>query len=137
EGQLHEGGSIKHDVSVPVSKVPEFIARACQAVEERIPGIRPCAFGHVGDGNIHFNLSQPTEMDTAEYLSRWDEISALVHDLVESLGGSFSAEHGVGMLKLEDMRRYKDRSALVTMHAIKQALDPHDLFNPGKVLPPL
>lgn len=137
EGQLHEGGSIKHDVSVPVSKVPAFIARACQAVEERIPGIRPCAFGHVGDGNIHFNLSQPTEMDTAVYLSRWDEISALVHDLVESLGGSFSAEHGVGMLKLEDMRRYKDRSALVAMHAIKQALDPHGLFNPGKVLPPL
>jgi D-lactate dehydrogenase (cytochrome) len=136
EGQLHEGGSIKHDVSVPVSKVPEFILNASEAVQVRIPGIRPCAFGHVGDGNIHFNLSQPVDMDTTEFLSRWEEINLLVHDLVERLGGSFSAEHGVGMLKLDDMHRYKDRAALVAMQAIKHALDPHNLFNPGKVLPP-
>ncbi len=136
EGQLHEGGSIKHDVSVPVSKVPEFILSASEAVQGRIPGIRPCAFGHVGDGNIHFNLSQPVDMDTTEFLSRWEEINLLVHDLVEGLGGSFSAEHGVGMLKLDDMYRYKDRAALAAMQAIKHALDPHNLFNPGKVLPP-
>ena len=136
EGQLHEGGSIKHDVSVPVSKVPEFILNASEAVQGRIPGIRPCAFGHVGDGNIHFNLSQPVDMDTTEFLSHWEEINLLVHDLVEGLGGSFSAEHGVGMLKLNDMHRYKDRAALAAMQAIKRALDPHNLFNPGKVLPP-
>ena len=136
EGQLYEGGSIKHDVSVPISQVARFIVEASAAVSERIPGIRPCPFGHVGDGNIHFNVSQPLDMDTGLFLSRWEEINGLVHDIVHRLGGSFSAEHGIGILKLDDMRRYKDRVAIDAMHAIKQALDPHNLFNPGKVLPP-
>ena len=135
EGQLFEGGSIKHDISIPVSKVPRFITEASKAVSQRIPGIRPCPFGHVGDGNIHFNLSQPVSMGKDEFLSRWEEISELVHDIVDRLGGSFSAEHGIGMLKLNDMQRYKDNVALNTMRAIKKALDPENLFNPGKVLP--
>ena len=135
EGQLFEGGSIKHDISIPVSKVPRFITEASKAVSQRIPGIRPCPFGHVGDGNIHFNLSQPVSMSKDEFLSRWEEISELVHDIVDRLGGSFSAEHGIGMLKLNDMQRYKDNVALSAMRAIKKALDPENLFNPGKVLP--
>ena len=135
EGQLFEGGSIKHDISIPVSKVPRFITEASKAVSQRIRGIRPCPFGHVGDGNIHFNLSQPVSMSKDEFLSRWEEISELVHDIVDRLGGSFSAEHGIGMLKLNDMQRYKDNVALSAMRAIKKALDPENLFNPGKVLP--
>ena len=135
EGQLFEGGSIKHDISIPVSKVPRFITEASNAVSQRIPGIRPCPFGHVGDGNIHFNLSQPVSMSKDEFLSRWEEINELVHDIVDHMGGSFSAEHGIGILKLNDMQRYKNNVALRTMHTIKKALDPENLFNPGKVLP--
>ena len=135
EGQLFEGGSIKHDISIPVSKVPRFITEASKAVSQRIPGIRPCPFGHVGDGNIHFNLSQPVSMSKDEFLSRWEEINELVHDIVDHMGGSFSAEHGIGILKLNDMQRYKNNVALRTMHTIKKALDPENLFNPGKVLP--
>ncbi len=135
EGQLFEGGSIKHDISIPVSKVPRFITEASEAVGQRIPGIRPCPFGHVGDGNIHFNLSQPVSMTKDEFLSRWEEINELVHDIVDSMGGSFSAEHGIGILKLNDMHRYKNNVALSTMRVIKKALDPENLFNPGKVLP--
>ena len=135
EAQRFEGGSIKHDISVKVSRVPEFIHRAVDAVIERLPGIRPCPFGHVGDGNIHFNLSQPLEMDTREYLSLQGEVNRIVLDIVADLGGSFSAEHGIGMLKLEEMQRYKDPVSVDLMRSIKQAIDPDGLFNPGKVLP--
>ncbi|HCK76090.1 MAG TPA: hydroxyacid dehydrogenase [Gammaproteobacteria bacterium] len=135
EGQRFEGGSIKHDISVPVSKVPEFIDRASETVTQRVPGIRPCPFGHVGDGNIHFNLSQPVEMDGTAFLALWEEINYLVHDQVAELGGSFSAEHGVGISKIDEMYRYKDPTALAIMATIKRALDPDNLFNPGKVIP--
>ena len=135
EGQRFEGGSIKHDVSIRVSQVPEFIERASEAVCERLPGIRPCPFGHVGDGNIHFNLSQPPEMDTETYLSHGKAMNRIVHDIVDQLGGSFSAEHGIGMAKLDEMQRYKSDTALSVMRSIKTALDPDNLFNPGKVLP--
>ncbi|MEO1846361.1 MAG: FAD-linked oxidase C-terminal domain-containing protein, partial [Pseudomonadota bacterium] len=135
EAQRFEGGSIKHDISVKVSLVPEFIHRAVDAVQDRLPGIRPCAFGHVGDGNIHFNLSQPPEMDAQEYLSLWEEMNRIVFDIVDVLGGSFSAEHGIGMLKLEEMQRYKDPVSVDLMQSLKKAIDPDGLFNPGKVLP--
>jgi len=135
EGQRLEGASIKHDVSVPVSKVPEFIETAWATVAKRVPGIRPCPFGHVGDGNIHFNLSQPVDMDAEAFLGLWEEVNDLVHDHVAELGGSFSAEHGIGMSKIDEMQRYKDPTALNVMAAIKKALDPDYLFNPGKVIP--
>lgn len=135
EAQRFAGGSIKHDISVKVSLVPEFIHRAVDAVKDRLPGIRPCPFGHVGDGNIHFNLSQPLEMDTQEYLSLWTEMNQIVFDIVADLGGSFSAEHGIGMLKLEEMQRYKDPVSVNLMQSLKKAIDPDSLFNPGKVLP--
>jgi YVTN family beta-propeller protein len=103
-------GSIKHDVSVPVSRVAEFINRASQLVTERLPGIRPMAFGHVGDGNIHFNLTQPEGADREAYLARWQEFNDIVHGVVRDLAGSISAEHGVGLLKCEEITRYKPLS---------------------------
>ena len=134
DAQKFEGGSIKHDVSVPVSKVPYFIAEANRLCEAHMPGIRICAFGHMGDGNIHYNLSQPEGMDKAAYLATWEEFNRIVHDLVASLGGSISAEHGIGILKREELPMYKDKVALDVMAAIKRAIDPRGLANPGKVL---
>jgi D-lactate dehydrogenase (cytochrome) len=135
EAQKHEGGSIKHDVSVPVARVATFLERADAAVMELIPGVRPCAFGHLGDGNIHYNLSQPEHMEREAFLAQWEACNRRVHDLVASLGGSFSAEHGVGRLRLEDMRRYKSPLELELMGRLKHALDPNGIMNPGKVLP--
>ncbi|HYW92465.1 MAG TPA: FAD-binding oxidoreductase [Gammaproteobacteria bacterium] len=136
EGEQREGASIKHDVSVAVSRVPELIARATQEVERVLPEIRACPFGHIGDGNIHFNLTQPPDMDPDRFLARWDEFNRIVHDVVADLGGSFSAEHGIGRLKLDELTRYKSAVAVDLMRALKGALDPDDLFNPGKVVPP-
>ena len=136
EGQKHEGGSIKHDVSVPVSKVADFIVAATDAVERTLPGIRPVAFGHVGDGNVHFNLSQPMGADTRVYLARWAEFNHLVHDLVRRFDGSISAEHGIGRLKREELPHYKGALELELMRKLKRALDPLGLMNPGKVLLP-
>jgi FAD/FMN-containing dehydrogenase len=135
ESQRFEGGSIKHDVSVPVSSVPAFIAEANTAVEAFQPGVRICCFGHLGDGNIHFNVSQPIGMDKQAYLARWHDMNRVVHDIVARHGGSFSAEHGVGFLKREDMRRYKSAEELDVMRVLKQALDPKNILNPGRVLP--
>jgi FAD/FMN-containing dehydrogenase len=134
EAQKHEGGSIKHDVSVPVSKVAAFIVEATAAVEARLPGIRPLAFGHVGDGNIHFNLSQPKGADTAVFLARWAEFNHMVHDIVQRFGGSISAEHGIGRLKRAELPRYKSAIELELMRRVKEALDPDGLMNPGKVI---
>jgi len=135
EAQKREGGSIKHDVSVPVGTVPEFLAKATAAVEARLPGIRVTAFGHAGDGNIHYNLSQPVGADRAQYLARWDEFNRIVHDIVQALGGSFSAEHGIGRLKRGELAHYKSPEELALMRRIKAALDPHNIMNPGKVIP--
>ena len=99
EVQKHEGGSIKHDIAVPVAKVPEFIARANQLVELMIPGARPVPFGHLGDGNIHYNVSQPVAMDRDVFLANWEALNAAVHEIVLDLKGSISAEHGIGRLK--------------------------------------
>ena len=134
EAQKFEGGSIKHDISVAVSKVPDFISRATALVEDMVPGIRPVPFGHVGDGNIHFNLSQPIGADREAYLARWEEINQAVHELVVGMGGSISAEHGIGRVKLAENARFKSPVELDLMRAVKQALDPKGLMNPGKVI---
>ncbi len=134
EAQKREGGSIKHDVSVPVSKVPLFLQRADAAVRAAIPGARVCAFGHMGDGNIHYNLTQPEGADRAAFLARWDEMNAIVHDIVVALDGSISAEHGIGLLKAGELARYKDPVELDLMRRVRAALDPTGLMNPGKML---
>jgi D-lactate dehydrogenase (cytochrome) len=131
-----DGASIKHDVAVPVSRVPEFLARADSLVREYMPGIRPCPFGHVGDGNIHYNLSQPERMDPKEFLAHWEPLSRRVHDLVAAMGGSFAAEHGVGRLKTDELKRLKSPVESDLMRTIKQALDPDNRMNPGAVVAP-
>ncbi|MDX1400674.1 MAG: FAD-binding oxidoreductase [Kiloniellales bacterium] len=133
EAQPKEGASIKHDISVPVSKVPEFITRANTLVEKLVPGIRPYPFGHLGDGNIHYNLTQPLAMEPEAFFSRQTEIQKEVHDIALSLGGSISAEHGIGIVKKTELARVKDPLEIDLMRKIKKALDPEGLFNPGKI----
>jgi FAD/FMN-containing dehydrogenase len=132
--QKPEGGSIKHDVSVPVVAVPAFIERANAAVVKLIPGARPVPFGHLGDGNIHYNVSQPLGGDSAEFLDRWHEVNAVVFEIVLRMGGSISAEHGIGVLKRDELPQVKDKVAIELMRSIKAMLDPHGIMNPGKVL---
>jgi len=134
EAQKPEGGSIKHDVSVPVAAVPEFIEAASAAVAALIPGCRPAAFGHLGDGNVHFNVSQPLGADATAYLARWDDMGAAVNRIVMKLNGSISAEHGIGQLKRDLLPDVKDKVALDLMRALKRTLDPNNILNPGKVL---
>jgi FAD/FMN-containing dehydrogenase len=134
EAQIREGGSIKHDVSVAVGDVPAFLAEATKAVEAFEPGARVCPFGHLGDGNIHFNVSQPEGGGQAAFLARWDAMNEVVHGIVARMGGSFSAEHGVGRLKRDLLARTKDPGTLSVMRQIKAALDPDGVMNPGKVL---
>mgnify|MGYP001209321456 CR=1 FL=1 len=134
EVQRHEGGSIKHDIAVPVSRVVEFIETASKACEAAMPGIRVCAFGHFGDGNIHFNLSQPVGMDKGAFLAEWERFNRIVHDIVHAMDGSIAAEHGVGLVKRDELPLYKDPVGLDLMRALKRTLDPHNLLNPGKVL---
>ena len=132
EAQKPEGASIKHDISVPVSRIPAFVHQATAAVERLCPGIRPVPFGHVGDGNLHFNLSQPPGADGRAFLARSDEIHHAVHDIVAALGGSISAEHGIGQAKRQEIRRYKSAVEIALMARIKAALDPMGIMNPGK-----
>lgn len=132
--QKYEGGSIKHDVSVPVNAVPDFIAEATAAVESMIPGCRACPFGHLGDGNIHFNVSQPVGADRDTFLKRWDEVNAAVFAIVARYGGSISAEHGIGVMKRELLPGVKDPVAFDLMRSFKRMLDPRGILNPGKVL---
>mgnify|MGYP003641147055 CR=1 FL=1 len=134
EVQRLEGGSIKHDISVPVSCVAEFITLASAAVTKSIPGLRVVPFGHVGDGNIHFNLSQPVGADRAAFMARWDEMSDIVHEIVRGLGGSISAEHGIGRMKRDEMAATKSVVEMEMMRAVKKALDPKGILNPGKVV---
>ncbi|MDR0378983.1 MAG: FAD-binding oxidoreductase [Candidatus Accumulibacter sp.] len=134
EAQKIEGVSIKHDISVPVSRVGEFLDRAGAALEAAYPGIRIVAFGHVGDGNLHYNQSRPEAGENATFIAATPQVNRIVHDIVHALGGSISAEHGIGQLKREELRRYKSAVELDLMRAIKQALDPQGIMNPGKVL---
>jgi FAD/FMN-containing dehydrogenase len=134
EAQKPEGGSIKHDVSVPVSSIPAFIAEASAAVRTLIPGARPVPFGHLGDGNIHFNISQPEGAEPSAFLARLPEVNALVHDMVHRYHGSISAEHGLGQAKVDEITRYKSPVEMEAMRAIRRALDPNAIMNPGKVV---
>ena len=135
EAQRRDGASIKHDIAVAPSRAPELIRRATAAVEAALPGVRVVAFGHLGDGNIHFNLSQPPEADPAAFLAEWERINLIVHDIVIAMDGSISAEHGIGRLKLGEMARTKAEVEIDLMRRIKTALDPAGLMNPGKVVP--
>jgi D-lactate dehydrogenase (cytochrome) len=134
DAQKHEGGSIKHDVSVPVAAVPDFIAAASAAAGAVVPGCRPVPFGHLGDGNIHFNVSQPVGADTAAFLARWDEVAAAVFAEVLARGGSISAEHGIGVMKRDVLPDVKDPVAMALMRSLKAVLDPRGILNPGKVV---
>jgi D-lactate dehydrogenase (cytochrome) len=132
--QKPEGGSIKHDISVPVAAVPAFIGEANAAVVKLIPGARVVPFGHLGDGNIHYNVSQPIGANTADFMNRWHEVNAVVFEIVLRMGGSISAEHGIGVLKRDELPEVKDKVAIELMRAIKSAFDPLGIMNPGKVL---
>ncbi|MCG8547246.1 MAG: FAD-binding oxidoreductase [Alphaproteobacteria bacterium] len=134
ESQKHHGGCIKHDVSVPVSQVPAFLDAATAAARREIPGVFVVPFGHMGDGNIHFNLSQPTGEDRETFLARTDHIEEVVHDIAVVMDGSFSAEHGVGVLKKGELRRYKSAVELGLMRTIKGVFDPDEIMNRGKIL---
>jgi len=134
EVQRHIGASIKHDVSVPVAAIPAFIAEANAAVVKLIPGSRPLPFGHVGDGNIHYNVTQPEGADKNAFLGRWDEVNKVVFAVVKKYGGSISAEHGVGVMKRDILPDYKDPVALELMRSLKKTLDPNGILNPGKVI---
>ncbi len=134
EAQKGAGGSIKHDVSVPMARIPEFLARAAPVVDRVCPGARPVPFGHFGDGNVHYNVTQPDCMDKARYLALWEVMSDAVHGLVAEMDGSISAEHGIGQMKREALVQFKSETELDMMRAIKRALDPMGILNPGKVL---
>jgi FAD/FMN-containing dehydrogenase len=134
EVQKPEGGSVKHDISVPIASVPQFLEQADAAVEKLIPGVRPVPFGHIGDGNIHYNVSQPVGADKEAFLARWYEVNAVVDDVVAKLGGSISAEHGIGVMKRDLLPGVKDPVALNLMRTFKRTLDPNNILNPGKVV---
>jgi FAD/FMN-containing dehydrogenase len=134
DSQKPEGGSIKHDISVPVARVPEFLDAADAAVHARMPEARIVAFGHLGDGNIHYNISQPVGADKAEYLSHWREMNAIVHGIVLELGGSISAEHGIGQLKRDELAAIRQPIEIDLMRRIKRAFDPAGIMNPEKVI---
>ena len=134
EVQSKEGASVKHDVSVPIAAVPQLIAEGSAAVARLVEGIRPCPFGHIGDGNIHFNLSQPTGADPRAFMATEPDLNAAIYDIVLRLGGSVSAEHGIGQMKTGLLRKIKDPVALEMMRAVKSALDPNGILNPGKML---
>jgi D-lactate dehydrogenase (cytochrome) len=134
EVQRQVGGSIKHDISVPVANVPAFIAEANDAVIKLIPGARPLPFGHLGDGNIHYNVAQPVDADKEKFLARWHDVNTVVFDVVLKYGGSISAEHGIGIMKRDLLPTIKDPVAMELMRALKRTLDPNGILNPGKVL---
>jgi FAD/FMN-containing dehydrogenase len=134
EAQKIEGISIKHDIAVPVSAIPAFLATADAALAQAFPGIRVVAFGHVGDGNLHYNLSKPDAQDNSDFIAAQPEVNRIVHDTVHALNGSISAEHGIGQLKREEILRYKSPVEMALMRSVKQAIDPQGLMNPGKVV---
>ncbi len=134
EAQKIEGLSIKHDVSLPVSRIAEFVVRADAALAQAFPGVRIVRFGHLGDGNLHYNPSQPEKGDNAEFIAATASVNRIVYDIVNELGGSISAEHGLGQLKREEIKRYKSDVEMELMRAVKQAIDPRGLMNPGKVV---
>lgn len=135
EAQMREGARILFDVSVPVSSVPEFLQRATRLINDAHPNVVVSPFGHVGDGNIHFDLVQPSDMDKEAFMALSPDVTEQVNELIAELGGSFSAEHGIGRVKRETLARYRDPLEIELMRSIKRALDPSDRMNPGKLLP--
>jgi FAD/FMN-containing dehydrogenase len=136
EAQSRDGGSLKHDISVPVASIPDFIERGSRWIADNVPEGRLVAYGHVGDGNLHFNLNQAPGADRAAFHAREQAVRRAIHELVKDFGGSFSAEHGIGRLKVGELERYADPVELDLMRAIKRTLDPNGILNPGKVLRP-
>lgn len=134
EAQNHEGPSLKHDISVPVSRIPEFIETTDQRLLERFPGVRIVSYGHVGDGNLHYNISKPVGADDAVFKSQQEAIMAVIYDATTGFEGSISAEHGLGQAKRAAARQYKDPLELELMRALKMTFDPKGIMNPGKVL---
>lgn len=134
EAQRHDGASIKHDISVPTSELPRFIDEGQALIRSLAPRGRPVVYGHLGDGNLHFNVSQSSDEPAQEFMARAPQIHRAIHDLVARYGGSFSAEHGIGRLKRGELERYKNPVALEVMRAIKRTFDPHGIMNPGKVI---
>lgn len=134
EAQKDEGASIKHDVSVPVSRIAEFYGAAFERVQLIDSTVRLVGFGHVGDGNLHYNLQAPEGSDGKAFLAKWEQFNRAVHDVVVAMGGSISAEHGIGQLKRDELAHYKDPVSMELMRTIKSALDPKGLMNPGKIL---
>jgi FAD/FMN-containing dehydrogenase len=134
EAQKFEGASLKHDISVPISQAGRFIQQAEAAVLARIPDARIVAFGHVGDGNVHFNISQPQSWSAERFLRQREAIAELVYGVTASFNGSISAEHGIGQSRRDDLRRYRSEIELSLMRAVKDTLDPNNLMNPGKVI---
>ncbi len=134
EAQKREGASIKHDVSVPVGAIPAFLEKATAAVLKLVPGARPVSFGHIGDGNIHFNFSVPKGGDPDAFLAKWEAVQRLVHDIVHEFHGSISAEHGIGVQKRDQLPLYKSAAELDVMRSLKRTLDPKNILNPGKVI---
>ena len=134
EAQVAAGGSVAHDVSVPLSRIADFIDSADAVLAAAYPDMRRVAFGHVGDGNMHYNPIRPRQWDEARLREEKPRINRIVHDIIVRLGGSISAEHGIGRSRLAELEHYKGRVELDMMRAIKRALDPQDLMNPGKVL---
>jgi FAD/FMN-containing dehydrogenase len=136
EAAKREGAAIKHDISVPVASIPAFIEEATATVLEKFPGARPVCFGHMGDGNLHFNFNAPVGGDKA-FALEWDEMQLTVHDIVKNYSGSISAEHGIGQMKRDILPRYKSSEELDAMRALKAAFDPRNILNPGKTVPPV
>jgi FAD/FMN-containing dehydrogenase len=133
--QAEEGLNIKHDISLPVSAIPQFVEETNALLAQHIDGVRLVNFGHLGDGNLHYNVQAPEGGDNATFLrEQEDRVNALVYDSVKKFGGSISAEHGVGSIKVDTLPDYKDPAALGLMRSIKQALDPHNVLNPGRVI---
>jgi len=134
EAQVREGRQVKHDVSVPISRIPEFIDAAHAELERAFPGVRVICFGHVGDGNLHYNVAGPPAMTEDAFMACMADVNRIVHDATARFGGSISAEHGLGVYKREEILRYKSPLEIEVMRRIKRALDPQGIMNPGKVL---
>ena len=134
EAQGREGRNMKHDISLPLSRIEAFVNHTAQQLQAQFPGVRHYTFGHLGDGNLHYNIASPIGMPVAEHMARYDALSRVVHDSVHAHGGSISAEHGIGLHKRDELPRYKSPVELSLMRRIKHALDPHNRLNPGKVI---
>jgi len=135
EAQARAGRNMKHDISLPVSRINEFVERTGALLQQHFPGVRNFTFGHLGDGNLHYNVAHPLDSTVAAHMAKYAALSRLVHDSAHAHGGSISAEHGVGQRKRDLLGDYKSPVELDLMRRIKRALDPHNLLNPGKVLP--